>query len=167
MIVLGIDPALRKTGFGVIETNGSANRVLDFGVIPNPPVRKFPDCLLEIETRVSQLIETHSPTELAIENTIYVQSYQTAIKLGAARGAAIIPAARAGLLIFEYAPKRVKQAVVGRGAAGKQQVGFMIRSMLGLSTTPSPDAADALAIALTHIQSAGFRAARVASDEKR
>jgi len=165
MIVIGIDPSLRGSGFGIIESEATSTRVLDFGTIKNPPKLTFPACLLEIEQRVTELIARHHPTEMAIENTIYVQSYATAIKLGAARAASIIPAARAGLQVFEYAPKRVKQAVVGRGGAGKHQVGFMIRSMLGLSSTPSPDAADALALALTHIQSARFRAVRASRDD--
>jgi crossover junction endodeoxyribonuclease RuvC len=84
---------------------------------------------------------------------IYVQSYKTAIVLGAARGAAIVAAAERGLPVFEYAPKRIKQATVGHGSADKGQVAFMIRSLLGLTETPGPDAADALAIGLTHLRS--------------
>lgn len=84
---------------------------------------------------------------------IYVQSYKTAILLGAARGAAILAAAENGLPVFEYAPKRIKQATVGRGGAGKNQIAFMVRALLGLAETPGPDAADALAIGLTHLRS--------------
>ena len=87
----------------------------------------------------------------AVEAVIYVQSYKTAITLGAARGAAIIAAASKGIPIFEYAPKRVKQAVVGKGAAKKEQVAFMIRALLSLEETPQSDAADALAVGLAHI----------------
>ena len=83
----------------------------------------------------------------------YVQSYKTAILLGAARGAAILAAAENGLPVFEYAPTRIKQATVGRGGAGKNQVAFMVRALLGLTETPGADAADALAIGLTHLRS--------------
>jgi crossover junction endodeoxyribonuclease RuvC len=97
---------------------------------------------------------------MAIESVIYVQSFPTAITLGSARGAALLAAAQRGLAIYEYAPRRVKQAVVGRGGAQKNQVGFMIRALLGLTVTPPPDAADAMAIGLTHFQSADAAAHR-------
>ncbi len=93
------------------------------------------------------------PDCCALESVIYVQSYKTAIALGAARGAAILAAAENGLPIFEYAPNRIKQATVGTGAAGKNQVAFMVRALLGLTETPDADAADALAIGLTHLRS--------------
>ncbi|HEY0369981.1 MAG TPA: crossover junction endodeoxyribonuclease RuvC, partial [Chthoniobacterales bacterium] len=104
--------------------------------------------------RMSQLIEEHEPDCCALEAVIYVQSYKTAIALGAARGAAILAAAERGLPIFEYAPTRIKQATVGRGGADKGQVAFMIRALLGLTTTPQNDEADALAIGLTHLRAA-------------
>ena len=153
MKVLGIDPSLRGTGYAVVRFENGAYAAVTYGKIPNPATRAVPSCLLEIEEVLTAVIREWEPDEAAIESTIYVQSYQTAIKLGAARGAAMIATARAGLSLHEYAPKRIKQSVVGRGGAGKHQVAFMIRSLLGLTTTPSPDAADALAIALTHIQS--------------
>ena len=90
-----------------------------------------------------------------VEGVIFVQSHRTAITLGAARGAAIVAAAERGLPIYEYAPRRVKQSVVGRGGAQKDQVAFMVRALLGLTETPAADAADALAIGLTHLQMAG------------
>jgi crossover junction endodeoxyribonuclease RuvC len=99
------------------------------------------------------LIHTHEPDCCALESVIYVQSYKTAILLGAARGAAILAAAERGLPVFEYAPTRIKKATVGRGSADKNQVAFMIRALLGLTETPSADAADALAIGLTHLRS--------------
>ncbi len=97
---------------------------------------------------------------MAIEGVIFVQSYQTAITLGAARGAALLAAAEAGLPVHEYSPKRVKQAVVGRGAAGKAQVAFMVRALLGLTETPPADAADAIAIGITHFQALDAARAR-------
>jgi crossover junction endodeoxyribonuclease RuvC len=90
---------------------------------------------------------------MAVESVIYVQSFQTAITLGSARGVVLLAGAKHGLPIYEYAPRRIKQAVVGRGAAQKTQVAFMVRTLLGLTVTPPPDAADAIAVGLTHFQS--------------
>ncbi len=109
-------------------------------------------CLLEIHRQVDELIRLHRPEVCAIEGLIYVQNTRTAITLGAARGTAILAVAQHGLAIYEYAPKRIKQAIVGQGAAQKAQVGFMVRVLLNLSETPASDAADALAIGLTHFQ---------------
>src|SRR5207248_3209 len=109
-------------------------------------------CLVAIRDRLTELTREHEPDCCAIESVIYVQSYKTAIVLGAARGAAILAAAENGLAIFEYAPNRIKQATVGTGAAGKHQVAFMVRALLGLTETPNADAADALAIGLTHLR---------------
>jgi len=100
---------------------------------------------------VCALIEKWQPDELAIEGIIYVQSHRTAITMGSARGATVLAAARHGLQIMEYPPTCVKLATVGRGGAGKQQVAFMMRALLHLTETPAPDAADALAIAYTHL----------------
>jgi len=98
------------------------------------------------------LIREHEPDCCELESVIYVQSHKTAILLGAARGAAILAAAENGLPVFEYPPTRIKQATVGRGGAGKNQVAFMVRALLGLTVTPEADAADALAIGLTHVR---------------
>jgi crossover junction endodeoxyribonuclease RuvC len=111
-----------------------------------------------IHERISELIQKHGPDCAAFESVIFVQSYRTAITLGAARGAALLAAASRGLPIYEYAPRRVKQSVVGRGGADKGQVGFMVRALLGLTETPAADAADALAIAITHFQNASSAA---------
>ena len=111
-----------------------------------------PSSCLVIRDRLAELIREHAPDCCALESVIYVQSYKTAIILGAARGAAILAAAEKGLPVFEYSPKRIKQSAVGRGGAGKNQVAFMVRVLLGLTETPDADAADALAIALTHLR---------------
>ena len=155
MRVLAIDPSLRGTGFAVLEKIGIKVRALDFGTIKNKPALLPSGCLVAIHERIGELIAQHQPECAAVEGVIFVQSYKTAITLGAARGAALVAVAARGLPIYEYAPRRVKQSVVGRGGAQKDQVGFMVRALLGLTETPPPDAADALAIGLTHFQTAG------------
>ena len=158
MRVLAIDPALRNTGYAVIEQKRPPEgqrgkviyRALAYGTIKNPPRLRQSGCLVCIREQIREVVATHRPEVCAVEGVIYVQSFKTAITLGAARGAALLAAAEHGLEIYEYAPKRVKQAVVGRGAADKQQVAFMMRALLGLAETPEPDAADALAIGLAH-----------------
>jgi crossover junction endodeoxyribonuclease RuvC len=152
MRVLAIDPSLRSTGYALLEKVNGKVRSLEYGIIRNRPEVPASTCLVAIRDRLAELIQRHEPDCGAIESTIYVQSYKTAITLGAVRGAAIVALAERGVPIFEYAPRRVKQAVVGKGAAAKQQVGFMIRALLGLTENPPPDAADALAIGFTHFQ---------------
>ena len=155
--LIAIDPSLRATGFAVLETNGRLQTALEYGVIRNHPTLRTSGCLVAIHERVRDLIAKWRPTAMAIESIIYVQSYKTAIVLGAARGSAILAAAQAGLPIHEYPPKRVKQAVVGVGGAQKDQVAFMVRALLRLTETPPSDAADALAIGLTHLQTGNLR----------
>ncbi|MBP7951595.1 MAG: crossover junction endodeoxyribonuclease RuvC [Verrucomicrobiales bacterium] len=167
MRVLCIDPALRNTGYAVVEAlpplpqgqrrtisgPGEAGiRTLAYGVIRNHAKILQSGCLVAIRSALQEIIREFGPTTCAMESVIFVQNNRTAIVLGAARGAAMMAAAEAGLDVYEYPPRRVKQAVVGRGAADKQQVAFMVRALLGLKETPLPDAADALAIGITHIQ---------------
>ena len=152
MRVLSIDPALRNTGFAVLERAGTEVRALTYGVIKNPKGLLPSGCLVAIREHLHSVIRDHTPTCCAAESIIFVQSHKTAITMGAARGAAILAAAEHGMEIYEYPPKRVKQAVVGKGAADKSQVAFMVRALLGLTETPAADAADALAIGLTHLQ---------------
>src|SRR3954464_7211866 len=154
MRVLSIDASLRNTGVAVIDAGNGKPQVLYFGVIHNAKTLRSSSCLVAIRDRLAELIYAHEPGCCALESVIYVQSYKTAIALGAARGAAILAAAERGLPIFEYAPTRIKQATVGRGGADKAQVAFMVRALLGLTTTPQNDEADALAIGLTHLRSA-------------
>jgi crossover junction endodeoxyribonuclease RuvC len=153
MRVLAIDCSLRSTGVAVVESNSGKPKALFFGLIHNPKKVRSSSCLVAIHDRLAELIHEHEPDCCALESVIYVQSYKTAIILGAARGAAILAAAERGLPVFEYPPTRIKQATVGRGSADKKQVAFMIRVLLGLTTTPGPDEADALAIGLTHLRS--------------
>ena len=154
MRVLAIDSSLRNTGVAIVESHGNKLRALHFGIIHNATSLRSSSCLVAIHDRITELIHKHEPDCCALESVIYVQSYKTAIILGAARGAAILAAAERGLPVFEYAPRRVKQATVGRGEAQKNQIAFMVRALFGLTETPTPDAADALAIGLTHLRAA-------------
>lgn len=147
----------------MLEKVGGKTQALEWGTIKNAQTLLPSACLVAIRAKIADIIARHSPAAVAIEGVIFVQSYKTAITLGAARGAALIAAAESGLPIYEYAPRRVKQSVVGRGGAQKDQVGFMVRVLLGLTETPEPDAADALAIGLTHFQA--WETARIGAGE--
>ncbi len=150
--ILGIDPSLRSTGYAVIEANGSEFKALDFGKIENEQKLTPSRCLAAIHEKLESVIREHKPTEAAMEAVIYAQNMKTAITMGHARGAAVLACARQGLDIYEYSPKKVKMGVHGSGSAGKQQVSFMVRALLGLRENPPFDVADALAVALTHGQ---------------
>ncbi len=153
MRVLAIDPSLRSSGFAVLErSEGAKIRALEYGTIRNPDKLRTSGCLVAIHEKLAEVISRFQPDCCAVEAIIYVQSYRTAITLGAARGSALLAMAQRGLNIYEYPPARVKQAVVGRGSATKDQVAFMVRALLGLTETPQNDAADALAIGLAHFQ---------------
>jgi len=150
MIILGIDPSLRSTGFGVIEVKGNQTTALCHGHVKNPPTVLPSRCLVRISDAVTKLIGEHSPEAVAIEGLVYVQNTRIAFTLGQVRGVIIAAAARNDLPIYEYAPRKVKQAVTGLGGAGKTQVGNMVKAMLGLREIPQADAGDALALAICH-----------------
>jgi crossover junction endodeoxyribonuclease RuvC len=150
--VFGIDPGSERTGYGCVETDGSRHRVLVCGAIRPPLSASFPDRLLGIHRRLLDLLVEHQPDSVAIENIFYASNARTALKLGHARGVAMLAAAQAGLPITEYTPAEIKRAVVGYGRAEKQQVQQMVKLLLGLPAVPSPhDAADALAVAICHV----------------
>lgn len=151
MIVLSIDPAIRNTGYAVLDGDYRRARALDYGTLSLGKALSQSACLLEIHRCVGELIEKWQPDELAIEAIIYVQSHRTAITMGSARAATVLAAAERGLRVMEYPPLSVKQAAVGRGHADKSQVAFMMRAILGLDETPASDAADALAIGYAHL----------------
>jgi crossover junction endodeoxyribonuclease RuvC len=161
MRVLAIDPAVRNTGYAVLEGDPRKPTVLAFDVITIPARLPQSAALSAIRSHLVNVILQFKPDEVAVEGIIYVQSHQTAISMGAARAAALIAAADHGLAIYEYAPRKIKMAVVGRGTADKSQVAFMVRALLGLAETPPPDAADALAIALAHLQASDPLKARL------
>lgn len=150
--MLAIDPAVRNTGYAILEGDPRKPTVLGYDVISIPKRIPQSGALSAIRTHLVNLIKKYEPDEVAVEGIIFVQSHKTAISMGAARAAALIAAADHGLCIYEYSPKKVKMAVVGKGTADKAQVAFMVRALLGLAETPSPDAADALAIGLAHLQ---------------
>ncbi|MBV8227428.1 MAG: crossover junction endodeoxyribonuclease RuvC, partial [Verrucomicrobia bacterium] len=152
MRLLALDPALRNSGYAILLKEGSRMCAIAYGVIRNKSDLSMPACLVEIHRQIADLIRLHSPEECAVEGIIFVQNLRTAMTLGAARGSALLAAAQHGIPIYEYPPRRVKQAVVGYGTAQKSQVSFMVRSLLGLAETPEADAADALAIGLTDLQ---------------
>jgi len=151
-VILGIDPSLRGTGFGVIRLAKPHPVTLAYGTVACPAGWERSQCLAKISRTLREVIEKHRPTVCAIEALFYAQNLQTTLILGEARGAALAVIAEAGLEIFEMAPRRVKQAVVGYGAAQKSAVARMIQRLLDLPQPPAPDAADALALALAHAQ---------------
>ena len=149
--VLGIDPSLRGTGLAVVEILGQNRRTLLHSrtVRIKPSVSMF-ECLGRINKNVSDILNTYTIDAVAVEQTIYVQNFQTAQVLGAARGAAIAAAAVLGKPIYEYAPLRVKQAVVGAGRASKEQVAKTVMGLMGMSGVLEHDQSDAAAVALCH-----------------
>jgi len=151
-IIIGIDPSLRGTGFGVIKMARPHPVALACGVIACPPGWEHSRCLLKILQTLREISAQYRPAVCAIEGLFYAQNLQTALILGEARGAALAAMAEAGLDIFEIAPRKVKQAIVGYGAAHKAAVAKMVQRLLHLAALPAPDAADALAIALAHAQ---------------
>lgn len=149
--ILGIDPSLRGTGFGILDSGrGGYLRAVAHGVIRNPPALTHAACLLAIHDTLDALIREYRPDAAAIESTIYVQSVRIAVVLGTARGVALLALARHGLTPAEYAPRQIKMVAAGSGSAGKSRVASMVRALCQLDAPPQADAADALAIALTH-----------------
>lgn len=153
-IIIGIDPSLRGTGFGVVQMAKPHPKVLAQGTISCPAGWDRSRCLVKILHTVRDVVAKTHPTVCAIEGLFYAQNLQTALIMGEARGAALAALAEAGLEIYEIAPRKMKQAVVGYGAAQKIAVAKMVQRMLHLPAPPEPDAADALALALAYAQEA-------------
>ena len=155
MRVLGVDPGTSATGYGVIETGNGApamGRLIECGVITFGPKSPLPRRLHELHAHITDLIARHRPTALALEHAFYQKNVRTTLVLGHARGVILLAAEAAGLAIAEYSPARVKKTVAGRGAAPKAQVGAMVARLLKLKRAPTPaDAADGVAVALTHV----------------
>jgi len=149
MRILGVDPGSRFTGYGLIDSDGQRARYVSSGCL-KVAGNTLPDRLGLIFSELSALIDEFRPHHLAIENVFMHRNADSALKLGQARGAAICAAVTCDLPVAEYAPREIKQAVVGKGSADKHQVQHMVRVLLNLSSAPQADAADALAIALCH-----------------
>ena len=154
--VLGLDPGTRNFGWGVVSKTGTRLVHVAHGVISVADEGTLGDRLVSIERQLLAVIAEHRPAEAGIESLFFAKDAQAAAKLGHARGVALLVCARAGLPFGEYPPARVKRTVAGAGRAEKSQVAQMIRVMLGLTIVPKPDAADALAIAVTHLQGRTF-----------
>jgi crossover junction endodeoxyribonuclease RuvC len=160
--VLGIDPAaVGATGYGVIESDGRVCRMLRFGALraARSRTQQFPDRLREIHALVTALIEEFQPHSVAVESVFAALNIKTALKLAEVRGVILLAAAQSEVAVYSYSPREVKACVSGYGHADKSQMQMMVRAVLGMAETPEPpDAADALAIALCHLQAAESQA---------
>ncbi len=157
MIAIGFDPGTARLGYGVIESEPDP-RPVDFGVIVTDSALPMPQRLLIIHGAVAELIDAHQPDAVAVELLFFARNVTTAMTVGQARGVILLAAAERKIPVSEYSPSEVKQAVVGYGKADKRQIQEMVRIMLGLEHVPQPDdAADALAVAICHVQVAPFR----------
>ena len=153
MIILGIDPGLANTGWGVVERSGSRCRAVAYGCISTQPSEQLAQRLACIHAEVQAVIERYSPRECAVESVFFGTNAKSAFATGQARGVALLATADARLVLAEYSPVQIKNVVVGTGTADKHQMTYMVRRLLDLDHDPKPDhAADALAAALCHAQ---------------
>ena len=167
MKIFGIDPGSERTGYGCVETDGNRHRLLACGTLAAPGGTPFPDRLLAIHLGLASLLAEHRPQCVAVENIFYARNVRSALKLGHARGVALLAASEAGVPIVEYAPAEIKRAVVGFGRAEKHQVGEMVRRLLSLDVLPGPhDVADALAVAICHVHTSTGRLAEATRSER-
>jgi crossover junction endodeoxyribonuclease RuvC len=165
--VLGIDPGSETTGWGVVESEGSRYRLVEYGTIKAPPRERFSARLLKISDGIEGVITRLKPDVFSIEEAFYAKNVQVAIKLGQVRGVALLAAERAGLEIHEYAPRLIKQTIVGYGNAEKHQVQEMVRVLLALPVVPQPhDAADALAIGICYFHHAATAGRLLAAEAR-
>jgi len=160
MIVLGIDPGLANTGFGVVERRAGRLVALDGGVVQTLPASSPEQRLGELHEALTDLLRVHEPIAMALESLYFGQNARSAFAVGQARGVAMLCAGQQGVACFSYTPQQVKGAVCGNGRAPKEQVGRMVAALLGLTSEPRPDhAADALAVAICHANHAPLHAA--------
>ena len=157
-VLLGIDPGSRKTGFGIIRIDRNQPSYVTSGTIQLPVKEPLGARLKVLFESLSEIIATHQPTVAAIESVFMAKSADSALKLGHARGAAMVACVMNDLEVYEYAARQIKQSVVGTGAATKQQIQHMVTVLLGLSAEPAEDAADGLAAALRHCHTQGLAA---------
>jgi len=157
MIIMGIDPGTRTTGYGIINENNGIISCVEYGAIKNSLKLSVWDCQLRIFDGISKIIGEYEIDAIAVESQFFSKNPDSTMKIGAARSVALLPASRAGLTISEYAPTRVKKAIVGTGTATKVQMQHMIQKILGLREKVEPeDAADALGIAICHLHNHKF-----------
>ena len=152
VVVLGIDPGTHRFGWGVVSRSGTRLRHVAHGVIRAPERASLAERLVVIERELALAVTAHGATCASVESLFFAKDASAAAKLGHARGVALLVCARAGLEVAEYPPARVKRTVAGHGRADKAQVAQMMRAILGLAAVPASDAADALALAVTHLQ---------------
>jgi len=152
-IILGLDPGSRRAGFGVIRAHGNTLEYISSGIIHVDEKAAWPLRLNELFASVTSLLEKYQPDEVAIENVFMAKNASSALKLGQARGAMIVAATVRSLPVFEYEARKIKQSVVGTGAADKAQVQHMVKILLKLPAAPKADASDALAAAICHVHS--------------
>ncbi len=152
LIVIGIDPSLRGTGYGVIKINRGDFFALDYGTVRCPKEWERSKCLVEIAVSMRTVLKKNKPDLCIIEGLFYAQNVKTALLMGEARGVSLLTVAETGIDIYEIATRKVKKAITGYGAAQKKSVALMVQRMLNLKTLPEPDASDALALALTYAQ---------------
>jgi len=157
MRVLGLDPGLRQTGWGIIDMTDNRLRHVADGVVRSDASLSLAERLVQLYDGIAAILAAFSPEEAAVEETFVNKNPESTLKLGQARGIALLVPARAGLAVGEYAPTRIKQAVVGTGRAAKEQVGMMVRTLLPGCLAETPDAADALAVAICHAHHLGTR----------
>jgi len=163
-VVMGIDPGTANLGFGVIRVEAGRMVALDGGVIETPPEERIENRLARIHEGLTELVEWHRPTALAIEDLYFNRNVSSALKVGQASGVSMLAAAQRGVECFAYTPQAIKQAICGSGSAGKRQVQKMVAMRLGLSEVPQPDhAGDALAVAICHGGTVGRRDALAAA----
>lgn len=161
MFVIGIDPGLAITGYGLIQQDEKSEKlnVVTFGAIRTSSKTQVPDRLLQIYLQLKEILNFHRPDTAAVEKLFFQSNVRTAIDVGQGRGVAILALAEAKIKLAEYSPLEVKQAVVGYGGADKNQMQQMVKAILQLNELPQPDdAADALAIAICHIHSSKMKA---------
>ena len=157
--VIGVDPGSDTTGYGVIDSDGRHYELVEYAGIRALKHVSFAERLLAISQKLEEVIERLRPQACAVEDTFYAVNVKSALKLGQARGAVLVAAARSGVEVFEYSPLEIKSALVGYGRAEKKQVQEMVRVLLGLKEAPEPlDASDALAVAICHVNVASTRA---------
>ena len=150
MKILGIDPGLQKTGWGIIISQGSRLQFVACGLIKTNAADPLPARLAALHAGLADVIKLHKPDSAAVEETFVNKNPASALKLGQARGVVLSVPALCGLTVGEYSANKVKKSIVGTGHAGKEQIGMMIKTLLPASGTPSEDEADALAVAITH-----------------